>query len=88
MKRVRTPSCLPWPLLETENANGDFIALNLQERFSHHEVDIARQAHEAPSHATAPFMELLREQVRVAASNTDPAWKRFFYTLDRLPGEG
>jgi len=26
--------------------------------------------------------------VRQAAVSTDPAWKRFFYTLDWLPGEG
>lgn len=88
MKRVDMLSFWPWPLLETENFNGDFIALNLQERFAHHEVGIVRRAHEAPSPAAALFIELFREQVRQAALSTDPAWKRFFYTLDWLPGEG
>lgn len=87
MKRVDMLSFWPWPLLETENFNGDFIALNLQERFAHHEVGIVRRAHETASHAAAVFTQLFREQVRQAARSTDPAWKRFFYTLDWLPGE-
>lgn len=31
---------------------------------------------------------LFRAQVRQAAVSTDLAWKRFFYILDWLPGEG
>lgn len=87
MKRVDMLSYWPWPLLETQNSNRDFVALNLNERFAHHEVGMVRRAHEAASPSAALFMELFREQVHAAAHSTDPAWKRFFYTLDWLPGE-
>lgn len=85
MKRVDMLSFWPWPLLETENFHRELVALNLQERFAHHEVGIVRRAQEAPGHAAALFIELFRQQVQWAANSTDPAWKRFFYTLDLLP---
>lgn len=88
MKRIDMLSFWPWPLLETQNFNGDFVALNLNERFAHHEVGIVRRAQETASPPAALFIELFREQVRQAAVSTDPAWKRFFYTLDWLSGEG
>ncbi|QKV52953.1 LysR family transcriptional regulator [Comamonas antarctica] len=87
MKRIDMLSFWPWPLLETQNFNGDFVALNLNERFAHHEVGIVRRAQETASPPAALFIELFREQVRQAAVSTDPAWKRFFYTLDWLPGD-
>ena len=87
MKRVDMLSYWPWPLLETHNFNADFVALNLNERFAHHEVGIVRRAQEAASPAAALFIALFREQVKAAAQSADPAWKRFFYTLDWLPGE-
>lgn len=51
------------------------------------EVGMVRRAQEAASPAAALFIALFREQVKSATQSTDPAWKRFFYTLDRLPGE-